>query len=181
MVKKLSAPHAALLLIDVQEKFMPTLFEKERLLKNCALLIEGAKILGLPIFVTEQYPEKLGATVPELSQRIPHFSPFSKLAFSACVPDLRKALDGKKIKQLLICGIESHVCVMQTVQDGISMGLEVFVVKDAVTSRTESNWLAGIARMERAGGESVTTEMALFEMLKEAGTETFKQIGKLVR
>lgn len=179
---RLEIAKAALLLIDVQEKFIPTLDGAEGLLRQCRLLLQGANVLGLPVLATEQYPEKLGKTVGALRELIPNVTPVPKLAFSAYALDaIQKRLKVLGSRQLLVAGIETHVCVMQTVLDALDQGLDVFVVRDAVTSRTAESRDAAMARMQQVGAQLVTVEMALFEMLREAGTEPFKQLSRLVK
>jgi nicotinamidase-related amidase len=181
--RRLRREDTALFVVDVQDKLMPFLFERERVVRNAVLLIEAAKVWGLPIVVTEQYPKGLGATLPEIQQALGAFyQPIEKLTFSGCgVPSAREAVQATDRKQWLIIGIESHVCVVQTVLDLLEMGLEVHVAADAVSSRAESNYRVGIERMRDAGAVITSAEMAIYEMLREAGTEEFRAILKLVR
>ncbi len=182
-VRRLRREEAALFVVDVQEKLMPFIFERERVLRNSALVIEAAKVLGLPIIVTEQYPKGLGATLPEIQQALGTFyQPIEKLTFSGCgVQPAREAVQATGRTQWLIIGIETHVCVVQTVLDILEMGWEVYVAADAVSSRAESNYRIGIERMRDAGAVITGAEMAIYEMLREAGTEEFRAILKLVK
>lgn len=181
--RRLRREEAALFVVDVQEKLMPFIFERERVVRHSTLLIEAAKVLGLPIVVTEQYPKGLGVTLPEIQQALGEFyKPIEKMTFSGCgVPSGREAVQATGRKQWLIIGIESHVCVVQTVLDILEMGLETYVAADAVSSRAESNYRIGIERMRDAGAVVTSAEMAIYEMLREAGTEEFRAILKLVR
>jgi len=168
--------------VDIQERLLPAIFEKERVVRNNVRLIRGAAILRVPIFATEQYRKGLGATVPEVAAAIPGFAPLEKLAFSACGADgFVAALRRKKVSEVVLCGIEAHVCVTQTCLDLLEKGFRVFVVADAVSSRTAENYRLGVERMRAAGAVIVSTEMVLFELLEEAGTAEFKQILALVR
>ena len=174
--------HAALAVIDTQERLLPATHQHERIVQNCQRLICGAAILGMPILATEQYPRGLGRTIPEIKAALGSVLPLEKTAFSACgAPGFLDALRDGKIKEVLLCGVEAHVCVSQTCLDLIAAGFEVFVVADAVSSRTPENCAIGLRRMEHAGAAIVSTEMALFELLQRAGTEEFKKILELVK
>ena len=179
---RLKRATAALVVVDIQERLLPAIFERERVVQNAVRLIQGAAALSVPLFVTEQYPKGLGATVPEVASAVAGFAPISKLAFSACrAAGFVAALKGKKVSDVLLCGIEAHVCVSQTCLDLLSDGFRVFVVSDATSSRTPENYRIGVERMRSAGAVVVSTEMALFELLERAGTEEFKQILALVK
>ena len=158
------------------------MFERERLVRNSVLLLKAATILAIPIWLTEQYRKGLGATVPEIAGQVPQLEPLQKMAFSAVGPDgFVTALRRKKISDAILCGIEAHVCVSQTCLDLLAKDLRVFVVVDAVSSRTAENYRIGIDRMRDAGATIVSTEMILFELIERAGTEEFKQILSLVK
>ena len=173
---------AGLLVVDLQERLLPAMYEQERVRENAVRLIKGAAVLQVPVFATEQYRKGLGPTVPEVATAIPGFAPLEKLTFSACgAAGLLAALEDKKAADLILCGVEAHVCVAQTCLDLLDRGFRVFVVADAVSSRTPENYRFGIDRMRAAGAEIVSTEMALFELLEQAGTAEFKQIQALVR
>jgi len=161
---------------------LPAMFESERLVQRVKCLLEGVNILGLPIFVTEQHQKGLGSTVPRVAQGIPDYAPFHKLAFSACGAEgFLGALQQQHLTQVILCGIEAHVCVTQTCLDLLAEGFSIFIVADAVTSRTEENQQIGLERMRDAGAIIVSTEMILFELLEKAGTEEFKQILRLLK
>ncbi len=176
----MSRADAALLVIDVQERLVPAIHDCRRVVWNCGRLIDGAKILGVPVIGTEQYPKGLGKTVPELTERLGKL--FEKLTFSCreCAAAFQPLLDDGRNK-LLICGIEAHVCVQQTVYDMLAAGWQVYVAVDAVASRTKLDRRIALARMASAGAVLTTTEAALFEWCERAGTPEFKQISKLVR
>jgi nicotinamidase-related amidase len=174
----LDRERAALVVVDVQEAFRPAVGDFEAVARNAAILAEGARILGLPVVVTEQYPRGLGQTVPEVARAIEGVPRLEKLVFSAARAD---GFDLGGRDQALVCGIETHVCVNQTVQDLLDDGVEVQVATDAVSSRTVANRHAGLAKMETSGAMLTSTEMALFELVGRAGTDEFKRIQALVK
>jgi nicotinamidase-related amidase len=179
---RLTRTQAGLVVVDIQDRLLPAIFEKERVLQNTLRLVQGVGILQVPIFATEQYRKGLGATVPEVATAIPAFAPLEKLAFSACgAAAFLPALKQKKVSQAILCGIEAHVCVSQTCLDLLDEGFRVFVVADAISSRTPENYQIGLDRMRAAGAVIVSTEMVLFELLEQAGTAEFKQILALVK
>jgi len=156
--------------------------DAERLVQNVICLLKGAQVLALPVFATEHYRKGLGSMIPEVAQVIPGCAQFQKLTFSACGTEgFLDALRQKNLLQLILCGIEAHVCVTQTCLDLLAEGMNVFVVADAVASRTPENQRAGLERMRDAGAVIVSTEMVLFELLEKAGTEEFKQVLALVK
>jgi len=185
MLKKslrLTREKAGLIVVDMQERLLPAIFEPERVVQNVVRLLRGAAILGVPVFATEQYRKGLGATVPEVAAALAGVAPIEKVAFSACgAAGLNSALKAKNLSDIILCGIEAHVCVSQTCLDLLDQQLRVFVVADAVSSRTPENSRIGIERMTHAGAVIVSTEMVLFELLEKAGTEEFKQILALVK
>lgn len=168
----------ALVVVDVQEAFRTVIDGFDQVVRNVAILLGGARVLHLPIVVTEQYPRGLGETVPELAVHLDGVPRLEKLDFSAAQAD-GFDLDGRD--QALVCGIEAHVCVSQTVHDLLGRGMEVHVAADAVSSRTRTNREVGLAKMQRAGALQTSTETALFELLGRAGTPEFKAVQELVR
>ena len=166
-----------LVVVDVQEAFRPAVLDFERVAQNTAVLVEGAKALGVPVVATEQYPEGLGETVPEVAEHLPS-EPLDKVRFSAADAEGFE-LDGRG--QVLVCGIEAHVCVSQTALDLLSDGREVHVAQDATTSRTKENREVGLRRMEREGAVITSVEAALFELLGAAGSEEFKTVQRLIK
>jgi nicotinamidase-related amidase len=169
---------AALVVVDVQEAFRPAVRDFDAVAGGVAALVRGARILGLPVVVTEQYPKGLGSTVPEVAEHLDGIEPLAKVNFSAAGAD-GFDLDGRD--QALVCGIESHVCVSQTAHDLLDRGVEVHVASDAVTSRTEANRVAGLHKMEGSGAVLTSVETALFELLGAAGTDEFKQVQGLIK
>jgi nicotinamidase-related amidase len=177
MSRVLERDRAALVVIDVQEAFRKAVDSFDDVAAGTATLIEGARTLGLPIVVTEQYPKGLGSTVPEVAAHLEGISPLEKVVFSACRAD-GFDLDGRD--QALVCGIETHVCVNQTVHDLLDRGVEVHVAADAVSSRTAANRELGLHKMEESGAILSSVETALFELVGRAGTDEFKAVQKLV-
>ena len=175
--------NAVLVVIDVQEKLCRAMDEKvlHRLVSNTSILQEAATELGIPMLVTEQYVKGLGETLPALKQRLADPA-IEKMTFSCCgesaFPDRLSAL-GKK--QVIVTGMETHVCVLQTVLALLGAGYTVHLVKDAVMSRHKENWQIGVETARDAGAVITSTEAALFQLLKVAGTEEFKKLSKLVR
>jgi nicotinamidase-related amidase len=179
---RLRRAHAGLLVIDIQDKLLPFIHEKERLVRNSVLLIKGAEVLKLPVFVTEQYRKGLGLTAQEVASAITGFAPVEKVTFSSCgAPGLMAALKSKDVGDVLLCGMEAHVCVLQTCLDLLADGFNVFVVADAVSARNPENTRLAMDRMRGAGALIVSTEMVFFELLQRAATDEFKQILTLVR
>ena len=178
----LSVDNSVLLVIDVQEKLFRAIHQKEQLLDNLQRLIKGIKVLEIPILLTEQYPQGLGATIPEIAQLVSVIKPFPKVCFNCC-GDAAFLQAFKKLnrKQVLIAGIESHVCVYQTAADLLTAGYEVYVVRDGVSSRTEQNIDIGLKMMAQLGAKITSTETALFELLKVAKGDKFKAISKIVK
>ena len=179
---RLTRSKAGLVVVDVQERLLPAIFEPPRVVQNVVRLIRGAAILQVPILATEQYRKGLGRTVPEVAAAVPGFAPLEKVEFSACgAAGFLPALQDKQVSQAILCGIEAHVCVSQTCLDLLERGFGVFVAADAVSSRTAENCRLGLERMRAAGAVIVSTEMVLFELLERAGTDEFKQILALVK
>ncbi|MGH7799499.1 MAG: hydrolase [Thermodesulfobacteriota bacterium] len=175
----------SLVVIDMQEKLINAITEERRetTIRNSKILIETAKTFEIPITVTEQYPKGLGLTIPEIKEAVGDgFKPIEKLVFScARSTDFKSALKETKKEEVLICGIETHVCVLQTVLDLINNGYTVYVPADAVTSRKGLDWETGIKLIDRAGAIVGTTETFVFQLLERAGTEEFKKISKLLK
>jgi nicotinamidase-related amidase len=176
----MSAADTALLVIDVQERLLGFIGSQRRLVWNVRRLIDGAKILGLPVLATEQYPQGLGPTVPELAERLGPIP--AKLTFSCCgCTDIARTLEERRVHKVLLCGIEAHVCVQQTALDLLAAGWRVYVAVDATGSRMPIDFETALRRLDSAGATLTTTEAALFEWCQVAGTPEFKQITALVR
>ena len=176
--RPLEADRCALIVIDVQEKLLPPIFQREQLIKNAQLLLRLAGILKIPTIATTQYAKGLGGTVPEVRSLVPD-SGIDKQVFSCFGSDvfcsMLKRLPGRR-NTLLLCGMESHICVMQTALNALREGYLVHVASDAVSSRTEWNWKTGLERMRAAGAVISSTEMMIYELLRSSDTEAFKQM-----
>ena len=176
----MSADDTSLLVVDVQEKLIRHIPGHERLVWNIRRLLDGAKALGVPAAATEQYPQGLGPTTAELASRLE--SPRAKLAFSCgeCGELFQQWLSAGR-HRVLVVGIESHVCVQQTVFDLLASGVRVYLAVDAIGARYSIDHETALRRMDAAGAVLTTTEAALFEWCRVAGTPQFKQISQLVR
>jgi nicotinamidase-related amidase len=171
-----------LVVVDVQGKLAQLMHDKETLLKNIRILIQSAKILNIPILWCQQVPEALGPTIPEITELLTGNLPINKSCFScAGCEEFNTKLEKLSRRQVLICGIETHVCVYQTAVDLLEKNYEVNCVADAVSSRTQSNKEIGLKRIAAEGAAISSTEMALFEILKSAEHPQFRQIAKLVK
>ena len=174
---------AVLLVIDVQEKLCRAMDSEvlKQLTGNVSTLLEAAKELQIPVLVTEQYTRGLGETLPEIKEKL-SVSAMEKMSFSCCGDEaFMKRLKELGRKQVIVTGMESHVCVLQTVLELLADGYHVHVVNDAVMSRKKKNWKLGLNMVASAGAVVTSTEAALFQLLKVAGTEEFKKLSKLVR
>jgi nicotinamidase-related amidase len=181
----LDAQNCLLVVIDVQERFRPHIDQYEELVANICTLVRAAETLLLPLVVTEQYTRGLGPTVSEIKNLETSERPwryFEKNCFSAASVDgFTDHLTGLSRRQILVCGIEAHVCVNQTVHELLHLGYQTHVLVDAVASRTAANKEVALKKMFAAGALPATVEMVLFEMLVTAGTADFKQVQSLVK
>ena len=177
--RPLEAEQCALIVVDMQEKLLPPIWEKERLVRNVQLLIRLAGILKIPSLVTVQYAKGLGNTVPGIASMLPDSPPIDKLTFSCFGSDvfcsLLKRLPGPRTTALL-CGMETHICVMQTALGALREGYLVHVASDAISSRTELNWRIGLDRMRAAGAILSSTEMMIYELLRSSGAPAFREL-----
>jgi nicotinamidase-related amidase len=194
--RPLKPEDCALAVIDIQQKLLPAIFDKERLVRNAQLLVRLADILSLPIIVSTQYVKGLGPTIEEISSLLPQVKTVDKLEFgcfgngeycstvAGLLPQsaqTRRSLGAPGLANrntLLLCGMESHICVMQTALGALNQGLNVHVAADAVSSRTELNWKIGLNRMQAAGAVISSTEMMIYELLGKSGTPAFKEMLK---
>ncbi len=176
----MSRQDTALLVVDVQEKLVPAIWQHEQVVWNVGRLLDGAKLLGVRAVATEQYPRGLGPTIKELADRLPVVP--EKLTFSCggC-PEVFADLREAGIFKVLVVGIETHVCVQQTVLDLLADAFRVYIAVDAVGSRKILDYETALRRMDSAGATLTTTEAALFEWCEVAGTPEFKQISAMVR
>jgi nicotinamidase-related amidase len=180
----LDAKDTMFILVDVQGKLAEAMHEKEALHDNLRKLVQGMQALKIPIIWVEQIPEKMGRTIPVLLELLKLESPISKSSFSCCAePSVMKEIEaaGRGRRNVLIAGIEAHVCVFQTASDLVKRGYHVEVVADAVSSRTLSNKTIGLERAKDHGAFLTSVESALFELLKTAKAPEFKEILKIVK
>jgi nicotinamidase-related amidase len=177
--RPLDPEQCALIVIDIQEKLLPPIFEKERLVRNSQLLIRLAGILKMPTLLSTQYSKGLGNTVPEVASLLPGTSPIEKQMFSCFGSEVfcsaLKRLPGSRTT-IVLCGMESHICVAQTALAALREGYVVHVASDAISSRTEWNWKIGLERMRAAGAVISSTEMVVYEALRSSGTSAFKDM-----
>lgn len=177
--RTLDARQCALVVIDIQEKLLPAVLNREELVRNSRMLIRLATVLEIPTLLTTQYSRGLGMTVPEIAGLLPRVKAFDKVEFGCFGnEEFRTALrelPGHKTT-VLLCGMESHICVMQTALGALENGYMVHVASDAVGSRTDWNWRLGLERMESAGCVISSTEMMMYELLRRSGTAQFKEM-----
>lgn len=178
----LTTAHALLLVIDVQGKLAELAWRSESIRKNIRILIEGMKALEVPVIATEQYPKGLGPTVPDIAELLVDTPVIEKHSFSCCGEfNFETRLIELHKTDIIVCGIETHVCVHQTTRDLLALGYNVHLVTDAVSSRSEENWKLGVDACIALGAKRTGTEMVLFELLRESGTEPFRAISRLVK
>jgi len=178
----LSVEYSVLMVIDMQGNLYESMQDKQFLSENVQRLIRGMQVFGIPVIVTEQIPEKLGPTIPPVASLLSATRGIPKADFSCCGDEkIMKALKAADRRQVLLCGIEAHVCVYQTAIDLLAFGYEVHLVADAVSSRTVMNREIGLAKMRDQGAHLASTEMILFELIRTAEDPKFKEIFKIVR
>jgi len=177
--RALEAEQCALVVVDIQEKLLPPIFQKEQLVRNAKLLIRAAGLLKIPTIMSTQYAKGLGKTVPEIASLLPETEAIDKDQFSCFGSEafctLLKRLPGKR-NTLLLCGMESHICVTQTALAGLREGYLVHIASDAVSSRTEWNWKIGLDRMRAAGAVISSTEMMIYELMRSSSSPAFKEM-----
>ncbi len=177
-----SIDNSVLLLVDVQGQLAQLMNEKDRLFNSLVTLVKGMKILEVPIIWMEQIPSKLGPTIEELSSLLPEEKPIEKYAFSCCQePLFMDRFNGLGRNQVLISGIETHICVFQTAYELLNQGYEVQAISDCVGSRTPENKTIGLNRIVQCGGQVTSLEMVFFELMRQAKGDGFKQIVKLIK
>ena len=174
----LDRDRTAVLVVDVQQGFRPAVEGFDAVAHATAQLVQGARVLDLPILVTEQYPKGLGPTVPEVAEHLEGVRPLKKTVFAA---PRAEGFDLHGRDQVVVCGIEAHICVHQSVADLLDRGVEVEVATDATGSRTPANRQVGLERMRETGARLTSVEMALFELLGEAGSDEFKAIQRIIK
>ncbi|MBW1616778.1 MAG: hydrolase [Deltaproteobacteria bacterium] len=178
----LETENTALLVIDIQGKLAQSMFNKEKLFQNLQIIIKASQILKLPIIWTEQLPRKIGHTIPELAELLNGTNSIEKSSFSCCGNDkFLTALSNIQCDNLLLVGIETHICVYQTAIDLLKRGYKVHAIADAISSREAENRRIGLKKIEAAGGSLTTVETVLFELLKTAENKNFSDIVKLIK
>ncbi len=175
----LKKENTILIVIDIQEKFLSVIKNINPVIENTLKLIRSFQIMKIAIIVTEQYPKGLGKTVGKIQKELKSYRPIKKAYFNCF--DEKNFKIPKKIKNLIICGIESHVCVTQTALAAIEKGFNVYLVKDAISSRKESDYKIALERAKQEGALIASTEMIIFQLLKKAGTKKFKEVIKLIK
>lgn len=178
----IEAQRSCLLIVDVQQGLAPVTSDPRRVYRGCSLLLRAATRLGLPVVVSEQYPKGLGATSPDVMEWVPEGSVMEKLHFSCAADEaIRSRIQGFGRDQIVIAGIESHICVLQTALGFLEAGFKPVVVADACASRDPANYQAAMARLAAAGVGIATVEMVIFEWLHRAGTSEFKELSALIK
>ncbi|HET6178475.1 MAG TPA: hydrolase [Candidatus Sulfotelmatobacter sp.] len=177
--RPLEAEHCAMVAIDIQERLLPLIFQRDQLVRNSQLLIRAAGIMKIPALISTQYAKGLGRTVPEIASLMPETEAIDKTLFSCFGSDafcsLLKRLPGNR-NTLLLCGMESHICVAQTALAALREGYLVHVASDAVGSRTEWNWKVGLERMRAAVAIISSTEMMIYELMRASSSAAFKEL-----
>jgi nicotinamidase-related amidase len=178
----IKASDSCLFVVDVQSRLLPAMYDPGGLTHHCRVLLQAARRLAIPILVSEHYPKGIGTTDAAVAEHIPAGSVAEKIHFSAYAePDIRVRIDQVDRRQYVLCGIEAHVCVLQTALDLAEAGYETFVVADATCSRGKSDHDAALRRLRDFGVTVVTTEMVVFEWLHRAGTPVFKELSQLIK
>ena len=173
---------SATVVIDIQERLFPFIYEADRLAANVIKLIQGLKVLEMPMFVTEQYSKGLGPTIPAVREALGEFQPLEKMTFSCCgAPSLMSALRDSGCKTVILFGIEAHACVLQTAIDLLEANFVPVVVEDGISSRRLNDKQVAVARMRQEGAIVTTYESLLLELCVEAGTDRFKAISKIIK
>ncbi|MBN1343498.1 MAG: hydrolase [Phycisphaerae bacterium] len=180
---KLSTKDALLFVIDLQEKLLPAIHDADAVTEACRLMIRAAGVFELPMLLTEQYPKGLGPTVPPIMELLEPagVKPIEKVLFTGYTPEVRQALQSASRNQIVVVGIESHVCVQQTVLDLLRVDYKVWVCADAVGSRKPHDRDVSLDRMRQAGAFVTTTESVIFELTRQAGTDLFKKVLKIIK
>jgi len=173
---------ALLVIVDIQERLAKAMKKRNQIAANCIHLIEAADLLDLQVVVTEQYPKGLGPTIGEIREALTIYEPFEKMTFDCCgTSEFLDHLSATGKKQVILTGMETHVCVLQTCTSLLKEGYTVHLVQDAVCSRTKENFRMGIEFMRDAGAVITCTETVLFQLLEKAGTPEFKTISKRIK
>ena len=176
-LEHLRPENCALMVVDIQERLMPVIDGREEVVRNSALLMKAANVMGIPIVASTQYVARIGELLPDISAELGDVKPTDKLEFSCFGNSIFKS--GLKslpleVNTMIVCGVETHICVYQTVVGGLMAGYKMWVASDAVSSRVEYNYLNGLDRIKQIGGVVANTEMIIYDLLQKAGTDEFK-------
>ena len=178
----LNKENTGLLIIDVQEKLMQVMGKKEKIVEDINKLVILSKLFDFPVILTEQYPKWLGPTLRELAESLPVYEPITKFHFNCCDVDaFNNRLDSEDLRNIIITGVESHICVFQTCVSILEKGYNVHVPQDAVGSRIDENSRVGLDLMKQAGAVITSTETVIYQILKKTGTKEFKEMLKVIR
>ncbi len=182
-LKKLDPQHTGLLVVDIQEKMMPVIAGRDEVIKNSVLLLKAARVLKMPVVATTQYGARIGALLPGIVAELGGVTPLDKLEFDCFA---NRAIHAHlhtfdRVETWIVCGVETHICMYQTVQGGLQAGYAMWVPADAVSSRTEKNYLTGLERIRQIGGLVGNTEMIIYELLGRAGTPEFKELLPFIK
>jgi nicotinamidase-related amidase len=179
----LDSANAVLMVIDIQERFVPIIPEAERLIDRTVIMVQAADALGIPVIVTEQYPQGLGHTTARLREALPKAQQYLEKTAFGCLGDaeIEKHLDALDRQQVMVCGLETHVCVNQTVHQLLEAGYEVHLIADALASREKAHYEIGLAKMVRSGAVHSCVEMALFELMRGSTHPQFKALQGLIK
>ena len=181
-ISLLDKEDTGLVIVDVQEKLMGVMGQRERVVDRVSKLLHLARVFQLPVILTEQNPQFLGVTLPVVQESLPGYEPIEKLHFDCCAVDaFNDAIERKALRNIILAGVETHICVFQTCISLLERGFGVHVPHHAVDSRTEANWQIGLSLMQEAGATITSTEAVIFQILKEAGTAEFKALLKTIK
>lgn len=181
-ISLLNKEATGLVIIDLLEKLMGVMGRRERVIDRVKKLLDLARVYELPVIVTEQNPKHLGTTLPVIRESLPSYSPIEKIDFNCCdVSAFNEILEKKGLKNIILTGVEAHICVFQTCVSLLDRGYRVHVPHHAVDSRTEDNWRISLSLMEEAGATITSTETIIFQILKKAGTPEFKALLKTIK
>jgi nicotinamidase-related amidase len=179
---RIQKDESALVVVDIQERLFPHIHNNEALVQKCRTLIQGMQLLKVPVYVTEQYSKGLGKTISSIQEVLTHFDPIEKMAFSCCgEAEFNLKIEEHYKENVILCGIETHVCVLQTAIDLHAAGHRPIVVADAVSSRNKYDKKMALQRLQTEGIRVATVESILFELCKVSGSDTFKAISQLVK
>ena len=179
---QLDKENTGLIIVDVQEKLMGVMGRRERVIDSIVKLLHLSVLYNLPVILTEQYPKWLGPTLPEIKELLPLYEPIDKLNFNCCDVDVfNRRLESEDLKNIILAGVESHICVFQTCFSLAEKGYRVHVPQDAVDSRRDENWKVGLELMKDAGASITSTETVIYQIMKKMGTKEFKKMFKVVK